>query len=141
MSWLCTRLVSVFAEFRHSRLSYREWIPYDYSSYIVFSVMYAHQSLSTFYCATINVACDALICGLLMHVCCQIEILEYRLKKLLKNQNTLDYCIYHHNSIFELVIYNNKNIINYYRVTNNSDINYFVLYFMLFIISIKQFLS
>ncbi|EZA58604.1 ObirOr5-E9 [Ooceraea biroi] len=100
-SWSCSGLTSLLADFRHRRLTYREWVPYDYSSYMVFCVTYAHQFLSTFYCATVNVACDTLICGLLMHVCCQIEILEYRLKKLSRNADTLDYCIRHHNSIFE----------------------------------------
>lgn len=103
-SWSCSGLTSLLADFRHQRLTYREWVPYDYSSYMVFCITYAHQFLSTFYCATVNVACDTLICGLLMHVCCQIEILEYRLKKLANNQDTLSYCVHHHNSIFELVI-------------------------------------
>nr|XP_012231460.1 PREDICTED: odorant receptor Or2-like [Linepithema humile] len=101
MSWSCSGLTSLLVDFRHTRLTYREWIPYNSSSYIVFCITFAHQFLSTFYCATINVACDTLICGLLMHVCCQIEILEYRLKKLVKDQDTLGYCIYHHNNIFE----------------------------------------
>ncbi|KAF3054552.1 Odorant receptor 008 [Nylanderia fulva] len=100
-SWSCTGLTSLLADFRHRRLTYRSYVIYDYSSYMVFCIMYAHQFLSTFYCATVNVACDTLICGLLMHVCCQIEILEYRLKKLMTDQNILNYCIQHHNSIFE----------------------------------------
>lgn len=102
-SWSCSGLTSLLADFRNSRLTYREWVPYDYSSYMVFCITFFHQFLSTFYTATVNVACDTLICGLLMHVCCQIEILEYRFKKLINKQN-LGYCIRHHNSIFELVI-------------------------------------
>ncbi|XP_018365428.1 PREDICTED: odorant receptor 46a-like [Trachymyrmex cornetzi] len=51
--------------------------------------------------ALVNVAIDSLICGFLIHICCQIEILEYRLKKFLDNQFILSYCICHHNRIFE----------------------------------------
>ncbi|XP_024872655.1 odorant receptor 46a-like [Temnothorax curvispinosus] len=36
-----------------------------------------------------------------MHICCQIEILEYRLRKILSNQLTVAYCVRHHNRIFE----------------------------------------
>ncbi|XP_072754209.1 uncharacterized protein [Anoplolepis gracilipes] len=100
-SWSCSGLTSLLVDFRSRRLTYREWVPYDYSSYIVFCITYAHQFLSTFYCATVNVACDTLICGLLMHVCCQIEILEYRIKNLINKQDTLSYCVHHHNSIFQ----------------------------------------
>ncbi|XP_014470127.1 PREDICTED: uncharacterized protein LOC106742051 [Dinoponera quadriceps] len=100
-SWTCTGLTSLLIDFRQGRLTYREWVPYDYcSSYALFFVTYVHQFLSTFYCATVNVACDTLICGLLMHVCCQMEILEYRLNKI--SQDNLSYCIRHHNSIFKL---------------------------------------
>lgn len=59
---------------------------------------------TTFHVATVNVACDSLICSFLMHVCCQIAILEYRLKKLTRNQITLGYCVRHHDLIYELVI-------------------------------------
>jgi len=110
-SWTVMNFMSLLTDFKHKKLRYREWIPYDYSSYMMFCVTYAHQILSTFYCASVNVACDTLICGFLMHVYCQIEILEYRLKKILTNHSILDYCIRHHNSIFELVIKIKKNAI------------------------------
>ncbi|KAG5336422.1 OR94B protein, partial [Acromyrmex charruanus] len=100
-SWTFMSLMSLLTDFKHRKLTYREWVPYDYSSYMMFCVTYAHQILSTFYCASVNVACDTLICGFLMHVYCQIEILEYRLKKILNDQNILDYCVRHHNSIFQ----------------------------------------
>lgn len=102
--WTFMTLMSLLTNFRHRRLTYRGWIPYDYSSYIKFCLTYGQQLLSTFHGASINVACDTLLCGFLMHICCQIEILEYRLKKHLCNQFSLGYCIRHHNRIFELVI-------------------------------------
>ncbi|XP_012527647.2 odorant receptor 46a [Monomorium pharaonis] len=100
-SWTFMSLMSLLTDFKNRKLTYREWVPYDYSSYMVFCITYAHQFLSTFYCASVNVACDTLICGFLMHVYCQIEILEYRLKKILDDENILAYCIHHHNSIFK----------------------------------------
>jgi len=102
----CTFVISssLFTDFRHKKLKYREWIPFDYSSYIIFCFAYAQQMLSACHSAIVNVAIDSLMCGFLMHICCQIEILEYRLKKILGNQLTLSYCIRHHNRIFELVI-------------------------------------
>lgn len=103
-SWTFMSLMSLLTDFKHRKLTYREWVPYDYSSYMMFCITYVHQILSTFYCASVNVACDTLICGFLMHVYCQIEILEYRLKKILCDQSILDYCVHHHNSIFQLVI-------------------------------------
>lgn len=60
--------------------------------------------LSACHSAVVNVATDSLMCGFLMHICCQIDILEYRLKEILKNQLTVGYCVWHHNRIFELVI-------------------------------------
>lgn len=94
-------LMSLLTDFRHKRLTYREWVPYNYSSHMAFCFTYAQQMISTFHCATVNVACDTLICAFLMHVCCQLEIMEYRLKKLSNNYVTLGYCIRHHNRIFE----------------------------------------
>ena len=103
-AWTFMTLMSLLTNFRHRRLTYRGWIPYDYSSYTKFCFTYGQQLLSTFHGASINVACDTLLCGFLMHICCQIEILEHRLKKHLCNQFSLSYCIRHHNRIFELVI-------------------------------------
>ncbi|XP_039309023.1 odorant receptor 46a [Solenopsis invicta] len=94
-------LVSLFTDFRHKKLTYREWLPYDYSSYIPYCLTYAQQMICTFHVASVNVACDALLCGLLMHICCQIDILEHRLKNILSNQFTLGYCVRHHNRILE----------------------------------------
>ncbi|XP_018403365.1 PREDICTED: odorant receptor 46a-like [Cyphomyrmex costatus] len=95
-------LTSLFTHVRHKRLKYREWLPYDYSSNIlIYGLTYIQQMLGGYYCVIVNVAIDTLMCGFLMHICCQIEILENRLKKILSKQITLGYCIRHHNQIFE----------------------------------------
>ncbi|XP_011882835.1 PREDICTED: odorant receptor 46a, isoform A-like isoform X2 [Vollenhovia emeryi] len=94
-------LASLFTHFRYKRLKYREWIPYDYSSNVIYCFTYIQQMLGGYHCVITNVAIDSLMCALLMHICCQIDILEYRLKKLLSNHLTVGYCVRHHNRIFE----------------------------------------
>lgn len=87
------------------RKPYRAWLPYDYySSTIVFCLTYAHQLISLTVGSLVNVACDSLIGGLLVHICCQFEILECRLSKISNNHNTLRDCVRHHESILELVV-------------------------------------
>ncbi|XP_026828459.1 uncharacterized protein LOC105276316 [Ooceraea biroi] len=96
----CITMTSLFTEFRKGNLTYRAWLPYNYSSTIVFCFTYAHQLLSLTAGSLVNVACDSLICGLLVHICCQIEILEYRLSKLSRDHDVLRDCVLHHDSIF-----------------------------------------
>ncbi|XP_025162772.1 odorant receptor 46a-like [Harpegnathos saltator] len=96
-------LTSLLTDFRQRKLTYREWVPYDFSSYAIFCFTYAQQMISTYHCATVNVACDALLCGFLMHLCCQLEILEYRLNRISDNYVTIGYCICHHNRIYEFI--------------------------------------
>lgn len=98
-------MTSLLTEFRKGNLTYRAWLPYDYdSSTIVFCLTYAHQLISLTAGSLVNVACDSLICGLLVQICCQIEILECRLSKLSNEHNNLRDCVRHHDSILKLVI-------------------------------------
>ncbi|EFN80978.1 Putative odorant receptor 71a, partial [Harpegnathos saltator] len=89
-------------------LAYREWLPYDYSSNILFCVTYFHQMISLTAASIVNVACDNIICGLLLHICCQIEILECRLKKSLHNQTDFGECVLLHNHIYKFACTINK---------------------------------
>jgi len=50
----------------------------------------------------LNIGCDTLICGLLVHICCQIEILAYRLRNITSYPNVLRDCIHQHYYIFRL---------------------------------------
>ncbi|XP_024872663.1 odorant receptor 94b-like [Temnothorax curvispinosus] len=103
-----TALISLFTDFRKSTLTYREWTPYNYTSEVVFCVIYARQLVCTFFGSMVNIACDSLICGLLLHVCCQIEILECRLKKVSLGQNNLRECVRQHNCIFKFALMVNE---------------------------------
>ncbi|EFN77198.1 Putative odorant receptor 71a, partial [Harpegnathos saltator] len=77
------------------------WLPYNYSSDILFYVTYFHQLISLTAASIVNVACDNIICGLLLHICCQIEILECRLKKSLHNQSDFGESVHVHNHIYK----------------------------------------
>lgn len=101
----CTSItfISLLTDFGERKLTYRAWIPFEYSSTIVFSMLYAHQLISLNIAALLNVACDGLICGLLVHICCQFEILACRLRKIMLYSNTLRNCVRQHCNIFRSV--------------------------------------
>ncbi|XP_020291766.1 odorant receptor 46a-like [Pseudomyrmex gracilis] len=92
---------SVFLEFKKRNLTYKAWIPFDYSNFVVYFLIYSYQLVGMATSGIVNVACESVISGLLLHICCQLEILEYRLTKLTHSENILPDCIRHHNLIFE----------------------------------------
>ncbi|XP_011050239.1 PREDICTED: odorant receptor 46a, isoform A-like isoform X1 [Acromyrmex echinatior] len=90
---------SIFMDLSKGNLTYRAWIPFDYSTPIAFTFVYTNQMIGMSCSGLVNVACESLVCGFLLHICCQFEILEYRLKNINQNQNILRECINHHNYI------------------------------------------
>ncbi|XP_077264592.1 odorant receptor 46a-like isoform X1 [Temnothorax americanus] len=104
----CIVLTSLFTNFRKGNLTYREWTPHNYTSEVLFCVMYTRQLICSTVGSIVNVACDSLICGLLLHVCCQIEILECRLKKISLGQNNLRECVRQHDCIFKFALMVNE---------------------------------
>ncbi|XP_072753282.1 odorant receptor 46a-like [Anoplolepis gracilipes] len=98
---VCMALTSLFTSFRRGNLTYKAWLPFNYSSPVLFYLTYAHQLTSMATGALVNLACDCFICGLLMHVCCQIEILEHRLNNKSHTRETLRDCVCHHDLIFD----------------------------------------
>lgn len=101
-------LMSVFTAFTNRSLTYKAWVPFNYSYDnvpVLYFLVYCHQLIGMATSGIVNVACESVICGLLLHICCQLEILEYRLTKMAHDENILHDCIYHHNRIFELVSY------------------------------------
>lgn len=99
---VCIVFSSLSTSFRIRKLTYRAWLPFDYSPTLLFYLMYTHQLISLTLTGVINVACDTLICGLLVHICCQIEILTYRLRKLISYSGVLRDCVRQHSHIFRL---------------------------------------
>ncbi|XP_012531586.1 odorant receptor 46a [Monomorium pharaonis] len=104
----CIVLTSLFTNFRKGNLTYREWTPYNYTSEVLFCFIYSRQLISATVGSIVNIGCDSLICGLLLHICCQIEILECRLKKISNDQNNLRECVRQHNCIFKFAIMVNE---------------------------------
>ncbi|XP_070156627.1 odorant receptor 46a-like isoform X2 [Polyergus mexicanus] len=98
---VCITLTSLFTNFRRGNLTYKAWLPFNYSSPVLFYLTYAHQLTSMATSALVNLACDCFICGLLLHVCCQIEILEHRLNNKSHTWETLRDCVRHHDLIFD----------------------------------------
>lgn len=105
-----TAVASLLTDYRKKKLTFRAWLPFNYySSTTLFHCTYFHQLISLTVGSVLHVACDGLICGLLLHICCQIEILSYRLKKIARNPKILRDCVNQHNLISKFVF-----IINMY---------------------------
>ncbi|EZA58600.1 hypothetical protein X777_14766, partial [Ooceraea biroi] len=101
-------LTSVFTVLTNHNLTYNTWIPFNYSPPAVFFLVYTHQLIAMSTSGVVNVACDSLLCGFLLYICCQLEILRYRLSKIIHGQDILHDCVYHHNRIFEYAYIVNK---------------------------------
>ncbi|CAL7950591.1 unnamed protein product [Xylocopa violacea] len=94
---------SILTNFTHGRLTYRAWIPYDYTTTIVYSLTFASQLIYILMQSLVHLATDILFVGVLMQVCCQFEILLSRLNNLEANSNVvLKRIVRHHNCIYQL---------------------------------------
>ncbi|XP_018337039.1 PREDICTED: putative odorant receptor 85d [Trachymyrmex septentrionalis] len=99
---------SVFKDYRRHNLAFRAWLPFNYSSPMLFRIAYFHQSISLTAGSMLHLACDSLICGLLMHICSQLEILECRLKKTINKPHIFRECVIQHTCIFEFALIANE---------------------------------
>ncbi|XP_076761388.1 odorant receptor 94b-like [Xylocopa sonorina] len=94
---------SILTNFKHGRLTYRAWIPYDYTTAIVYSLTFASQLVYVLMQSLVHIATDVLFVGVLMQVCCQFEILLSRLNNVQANSDvTLRRIVRHHNYIYQL---------------------------------------
>ncbi|XP_053997916.1 uncharacterized protein LOC128886777 [Hylaeus anthracinus] len=101
-SLVCMLTASIFTDYRNRKLTYRAWLPYNYSSSISFTITYAHQVFGISLCALVNTACDSLFSGLLIHTYCIFEILGYRLKNIIKyGSDSAKQCARLHNHIYK----------------------------------------
>lgn len=99
-------VTSVLTDFKHKKLLYRAWLPYDITSPVLFTITYVHQIISIMYCSFITVACDSLFSGFMVHIYCQFEILGHRLKSIKTDQNDMvKLCVLLHDQIYKLVSY------------------------------------
>ncbi|XP_025161892.1 odorant receptor 4-like isoform X2 [Harpegnathos saltator] len=97
-------LVSLLVDFRKRDLTFKAWFPFDYSVSVIYYFLYIHQIISMALCSFLSVASDCFISGLLLHISCQIEILEYRLSQFANNQAKLSECVSYHYRIFDQFI-------------------------------------
>ncbi|XP_053998020.1 odorant receptor 46a-like [Hylaeus anthracinus] len=94
---------SIGSDFKTRQLTYRSWIPYDYSSLLLFTVTYIYQATSLSVCTFYNIGADSLFSSLLIHIYCQFEILGHRLKSITKEGKvSAKLCANHHNQIYQL---------------------------------------
>ncbi|XP_036140051.1 odorant receptor 94a [Monomorium pharaonis] len=93
-------LSSLSINFRNRKLIYRAWMPFDYTSTVSFCLTYIYQFISLIVATFVTIGCDTLICGLLIHICCQFEILTYRLREIISYSDVLRDCILQHYHIF-----------------------------------------
>ncbi|XP_057319123.1 putative odorant receptor 71a isoform X2 [Microplitis mediator] len=114
--------VSVLQDTPNRSLFFNTWLPFDTSTIIGYWVAYIHQVLAHFCCALAGAAYDTLIPGLIIKICSQLSILEYRLKLLPKNNyssepltdieqreiNAVSKCVKHHLKILQLAEKTNK---------------------------------
>ncbi|XP_072753268.1 odorant receptor 46a-like isoform X2 [Anoplolepis gracilipes] len=94
-------LFSLLTDFKNGTLVYKTWIPFDYSISALFYLIYVHQIMAIIFIGLVHTTCDTFICGLLLHICCQIKILEYRLSNIVNARESLRDCVRHHIRIFE----------------------------------------
>ncbi|XP_071639468.1 odorant receptor 46a-like isoform X1 [Temnothorax longispinosus] len=71
-------------------IPYRIWLPWDYNIPLVFWIISIHQIISLFFATVIGTGTDALILGLSLQTCAQLEIFESRLHKFIINKTVRD---------------------------------------------------
>ncbi|XP_066583901.1 odorant receptor 46a-like isoform X2 [Prorops nasuta] len=112
-----TILKSFLFEVKDKQLPFRAWYPSDYiATWNFFALAYIHQVYSFVVGSFIDIAYETLICGFMMQICAQFEILKHRMQQLVNEQgnrsdhqkNIIINCVRHHNLIYQC----SKNIVD-----------------------------
>ncbi|XP_011311251.1 uncharacterized protein [Fopius arisanus] len=119
-----TMTISVFFQgIPYGDLPYKAWIPYDYSTPILYWFTFSLQLLVVIFLASVAFGFDTVLIGLFTLICAQFNMLKNRLEKaidefkateILKSQketsdaakiceNRIKHCIKYHRAIFEYV--------------------------------------
>lgn len=94
-------LATIAIDFKGRKLASRIWTPYDYSSASSYLLTNAYEFLSAIFAVSVSIACETLYAALLLHICCQFEILEHRFKTLDGQENYMvNRCASHHHQIY-----------------------------------------
>ncbi|XP_076377256.1 odorant receptor 46a [Megalopta genalis] len=97
-----TVLGSLAVNFTSRKLLYRVWLPFEYKSATIFSLVYLHHALITVFSITLAVAYDSLFTGLMIHIYSQFEILGYRLRNVHRMaDDSVKHCVRHHDQIYK----------------------------------------
>ncbi|CAL7950599.1 unnamed protein product [Xylocopa violacea] len=129
--WIYVR--SLLTDFKNRKLTFRAWLPYDYSSASVFLLTFAHQTIAATICCFASVAGDSLYSGLLIHIYCQFEILEHRLKNIARDgEYTVRLCARHHDRIYKFarMVNNEFKLIVFFQFCISMSVLCFNLYRM-----------
>ncbi|KAK9309037.1 hypothetical protein QLX08_001217 [Tetragonisca angustula] len=93
---------SYFTDFKKRKLTFRAWLPYDYSELLPYAFSYAYEVTTSMLCSCQNVACDTLFAGLLIQIYSQFEILGKRLRNIQKDENhSAKQCVKHYQKIYK----------------------------------------
>ncbi|CAL1679071.1 unnamed protein product [Lasius platythorax] len=68
------------------QLAYRTWVPYDYTSPLLFSITSIQECVTIIFASIVNVATETTILGFCLQICAQFEILEHRLQRMAKEK-------------------------------------------------------
>jgi len=66
-------------------LPYRMWVPYDYTSPLLFWFTSIQEVVAVIFGTIVNVATETTVLGFCLQICAQIEILKHRLQKMMKS--------------------------------------------------------
>ncbi|CAL1676387.1 unnamed protein product [Lasius platythorax] len=108
VTWISITFTSLMTNFGQRKLTFRAWVPFEYSSMTLFCLLYIHQLMGLIVGALLNAACDGLICGLMVHICSQFEILAYRLRTIMLYSDGVRNCVEQHCSIFRFAFLVNE---------------------------------
>ncbi|XP_035718468.1 odorant receptor 46a-like [Vespa mandarinia] len=101
--------MSLLTDLREKQLTFQVWLPFDSTTPVIYYLTYTQQMLGMTLAGFLNVALDSLICGIFIHICCQIKILENRLMKISNEQKALlKLCVRHHECIYKFADKVNK---------------------------------
>ncbi|XP_033319035.1 odorant receptor Or1-like [Bombus bifarius] len=95
---------TLMGDFQSKKLMFRAWFPFDItSSWFAFSMTFLYQFVGLVIISNGVCIFDTLFAGLLLHICCQLEMLVYRLHNIEGNEiQSIKHCVWHHNKIFRL---------------------------------------
>ncbi|XP_066583836.1 odorant receptor 13a-like [Prorops nasuta] len=106
---ITTIFKSLLLEVKDKQLPFRAWYPGDYkATWSFFALAYVHQIHGFIIASLVDIAYETLICGFMMQICSQFEILKYRMQQLVNDQKNhsvhqkfiIMNCVRHHNLIY-----------------------------------------